>query len=120
MAAEMVMLNVRMERSVREQGNAVLAELGVTPSQYVRAMWDKLALGSRDAAKAMVAEVMAPARTPEKQAELNRKLVALEHIDQSFYDMAERLGLDPSTHVAMTDEELEDERSEYLNEKYGA
>ena len=119
MATEMAMLNVRIERDLRERGNAVLADLGVTPSQYIRALWDRLALGDREAVKAEVAEVMTPARTPERQAEIDRKLAALKRIDQSFYDFAAKLGLYPSTHVAMNDEELEEERYQYFLEKYG-
>ena len=120
MATEMAMLNVRMERDKRERGNQILAELGYTPSQYVRAMWDRLIEGGYHKAKAQVDAVMAPARTPEQQAEIDRKLAVLRHMDESYERMVQTLGLAPDTFVPMTDEEIEEARYEYLLEKYGA
>lgn len=38
-----VQLNVRMERSLRDAGNAALESKGVSPSAFVRAVWEKLA-----------------------------------------------------------------------------
>ena len=114
----MAMLNVRMERTLREKGNAVLAEMGVTPSQYVRALWEQLAHGDRVAVTQAVAAVMAPLRTSERQAEIDRKTAALKHIDQSFYVLAAELGLDPTTHAPITDEEAAEERRTHLDEKY--
>lgn len=104
MASEMAMLNIRMERGLREDGNAVLEELGVTPSQLVRTLWTKL-VGNRQEAVAQVDAIMEPVRTPEKQAEIERKLAALERAGRLFYEFADRVGLDPSTHTPMTDEE---------------
>lgn len=119
MAGEMVMLNVRMERELREAGNAVLAELGVSPSAFVRAMWELLA-GDRVKAEREVAAIMKPERTPERQAEIDRKKAALERGSHLFETLAEALELDPATFVPLTDEEEREARYEYLNEKYGA
>lgn len=119
MAGEMAMLNVRMERDLRERGNAVLAEMGVTPSQLIRAIWEKL-VGDKRLAQEQVQAAMSPARTPERQAEIDRKLAALERGDNLFYEFAERLGLDPATHTPMNDEEVEEERYQYYLDKYGA
>ena len=121
MATEMAMLNVRMERDKREQGNQILAELGYTPSQYVRAMWDRLIEGGYHKAKAQVDAVMTPARTPDQQAEIDRKLEALERGDKIFFQFAGKVGLDPSTHIPLPEDEddLADARYEYLVEKYG-
>jgi len=38
-------LNVRMDRSLREAGEAALAEIGYTPAEFVRAAWTRLAQG---------------------------------------------------------------------------
>lgn len=35
-------MNVRMDRQLKEAGDAVLASLGMTPSQAVRALWEYL------------------------------------------------------------------------------
>lgn len=39
---EVTQMNVRMDRSVKRAGDAVLATLGCTPSQAVRALWGYL------------------------------------------------------------------------------
>ena len=39
-----VQLNVRLDASLREMGNAALDRIGVTPSQAVRALWEYLAV----------------------------------------------------------------------------
>lgn len=38
-----VQLNVRMEQSLRDAGNAALDSKGLSPSAFVRAVWEKLA-----------------------------------------------------------------------------
>lgn len=38
-----VQLNVRMERSLRDAGNAALQGRHISPSEFVRAVWDKIA-----------------------------------------------------------------------------
>ena len=37
-------MNVRMERAVKAQGDAVLERFGITPSQAVRGLWQYIAL----------------------------------------------------------------------------
>ena len=37
-----VQMNVRIDRQLKEAGDAVLAHLGMTPSQAVRALWEYL------------------------------------------------------------------------------
>lgn len=119
MAGDMVMLNTRMERSLRELGNSTLAELGITPSQFIRAIWEKLA-GDKQEALAQAEAIMKPRLTAEQQAETERKLAALSRIDRSWEDMVQTLGLDPATYVSMSAEELQEERYQHLLEKYGA
>lgn len=40
-------MNVRMDRQLKEAGDAVLASLGMTPSQAVRALWEYLVINER-------------------------------------------------------------------------
>lgn len=42
-----VQMNVRMDRQLKEAGDAVLASLGMTPSQAVRALWEYLVINER-------------------------------------------------------------------------
>ncbi len=44
----MVQLNVRMARDLRDAGNASLEGRGLSPSEFVRAVWDKLAKRGED------------------------------------------------------------------------
>ena len=42
-----VQMNVRIDRQLKEAGDAVLAHLGMTPSQAVRALWEYLVVNGR-------------------------------------------------------------------------
>lgn len=43
MATQAVQLNVRMDRALRDAGNAALAQEGWSPTEFIRAAWKKLA-----------------------------------------------------------------------------
>ena len=121
MASEMAMLNVRMERELRERGNAVLDELGVTPSQYVRAIWEKLASSGWHRAKAQVEEAITPKRTPEQQAEIDRKRASFARVDEAWSRLVEMASLELAAHAPLSDDkdEMAEARYEYLQEKWG-
>lgn len=42
-----VQMNVRMNRQLKEAGDAVLSQLGMTPSQAVRSLWKYLVVQNR-------------------------------------------------------------------------
>lgn len=44
MSNTMAQVNVRMERKLKQRGDAALAEVGISPSDIVRALWNKVAL----------------------------------------------------------------------------
>lgn len=50
-------MNVRMDRQLKEAGDAVLASLGMTPSQAVRALWEYLVINERMPSKEGSAEI---------------------------------------------------------------
>ncbi len=52
-----VQMNVRMDRQLKEAGDAVLASLGMTPSQAVRALWEYLVINERMPSKEGSAEI---------------------------------------------------------------
>ena len=111
-------INVRLDRELKESGDRELELLGVTPSQAVRALWEKLARGGQDAAA--VRELLFEQETKqEMSAAQKRKLEVLEEIKQSWQDLADTLGLDLSTFKPSTDEELRESRYDYLREKWG-
>lgn len=51
-------MNVRMDRQLKEAGDAVLASLGMTPSQAVRALWEYLVINERMPSKEGSAEIL--------------------------------------------------------------
>lgn len=119
--SEMAMLNVRMDRETRERGNAALAELGYTASQYVRSLWEHLAKDDWHETREQVSRAMAPVRTPEQQAEIDRKLAAMDRLDESYQRFIDTYGFDTSRHVSLTDDkdEIAEARYAYLQEKWG-
>ena len=73
-AVQSVQMNVRMERSLKEEGDAALAEVGLTPSAAVRALWQKLARRGEelDAAVRFLSEPGAAAGVAEPDEVLER------------------------------------------------
>lgn len=43
MASSTAQINVRLDRALKTAGDEALAEAGISPSEAVRALWDKLA-----------------------------------------------------------------------------
>lgn len=52
-----VQMNVRIDRQLKEAGDAVLAHIGMTPSQAVRALWEYLVINERMPSKEGSAEI---------------------------------------------------------------
>ncbi|WP_455137898.1 type II toxin-antitoxin system RelB/DinJ family antitoxin [Thermophilibacter sp.] len=48
MAELTAQMNIRMERGLKERGDAAIASLGRTPSELVRALWEKVARRGKD------------------------------------------------------------------------
>ena len=51
-----VQMNVRIDRQLKEAGDTVLAHIGMTPSQAVRALWEYLVINERMPSKEGSAE----------------------------------------------------------------
>lgn len=66
-------MNVRMDRQLKEAGDAVLASLGMTPSQAVRALWEYLVINERMPSKgdaaAPVSDGVEPRRMESRAAQ---------------------------------------------------
>lgn len=112
-------INVRLDRELKSAGDALLDRVGVTPSQLVRALWEKLSRSEADARKT-TDFLMMPASMSDTLDERARKLAALEAGDKIFYRFAEDLKLDPVACLPLTDEALGDAREELLAERFGA
>ncbi len=53
-----VQMNVRIDRQLKEAGDTVLAHVGMTPSQAVRALWEYLVINERMPSKEGSAEIL--------------------------------------------------------------
>lgn len=54
----LVQMNVRIDRQLKEAGDTVLAHIGMTPSQAVRALWEYLVINERMPSKEGSAEIL--------------------------------------------------------------
>lgn len=85
-------INVRIDRSIKEEGDAVLAEAGMSPSQIVRALWGKLAQRGT-ALDEVVAALGSQSRSAEEQAAIDAKLAVVDRALSRRDELAQQLGL---------------------------
>ena len=102
-------LNVRMNPEVKAAGDSVLALYGVSPSELIRALWEKISLGEEAFAQVVKALVATPAAGTRRtiDSELGASNVA-SLIRQRQASFEHELGLDPATYIPLSMEELED------------
>lgn len=113
-APPMAQINVRINRDLKEAGDAVLARLGVSPSQIVRDLWAKL-VERRDNPQQVFEALQLDVRSAEEQAEIDRKLAIVERATTRFEEFGRRYGLSLENYQPLTEEELEEARwEEYL------
>ena len=112
MANATAQINVRIERELKEEGDRVIESLGLSTSEVVRMLWKKLAEGESVARG--VLDGLAEPPEADRQAEVERKLAAIRSVDEGWQAFADLVGLDLSTHVPMTDEELREARYQDL------
>lgn len=120
MATKMAQLNVRMDPELKAAGDSVLDLYGVSPSELVRAVWEKIARGGT--ALIQVAETLTkePTAGKPKVAKNDRdEMNFTDWVEWRFNAFAAEVDLDPSTFVPHTDEELEELLYEdYLEEEF--
>lgn len=102
-------LNVRMNPEVKAAGDSVLDLYGVSPSELIRALWEKISLGEEAFAQVVKALVATPAAGTRRtiDSELGASNVA-SLIRQRQASFEHELGLDPATYIPLSMEELED------------
>lgn len=91
-AAEVVQLNVRLPRALKEQGDATLALVGSSPAKIIRQVWTRLAEGGEGFER--LADALSDARDSDQTDEF---LAPIERATKLFEGMGGRLGLDIST-----------------------
>lgn len=85
-------INVRIDRSLKDEGDAVLAEAGISPTRIVRDLWAKLAQRGT-ALDEVVAALGASEFTPDERAAIDAKLAVIDRVSQRRDRLAAQLGL---------------------------
>lgn len=80
--ASLAQLNIRMDREVKASGESAIADMGISVSDFVRQLWERLS-GSDEDRAAIEQAVLGTSVTHQEEAgvsaERMRKLAALEH-----------------------------------------
>ena len=109
MASTMAQLNVRMAPELKAAGDSVLDLYGVSPSELIRAVWEKMVCGEtamRQLVETLVKDP-APAGIRPTQKEIDG-MDPIAWIEWRQAEFAKEVGLDLSTFTPSTDEEFEE------------
>ena len=107
--ATMAQLNVRMSPEIKAAGDSVLDLYGVSPTELIRSLWQKIALGEE--ALEQVVQVLAadPAAGSARPGSPTGTVGGISQMVRQRQEAFERdLGLSRSTYVPLSDEELEE------------
>lgn len=108
-SAAMAQVNVRIDPGVKAAGDATLASVDVTATQLIRAVWDKLAQGASAFDQLAIALAKdSPALASDRREKEDAARELIEGIIQRQEAFEKTWGLDASTYVALSDEEMED------------
>ena len=109
-ASPMTQMNTRIERELKQRGDAVLARAGFSPSEAVRALWEFAAAHEREPqAVARALAVEDPEAERERQERIQRKRDSLKRLHATIAEFRERYGITQDAIDAvnrMSDKEL--------------
>ena len=109
-------LNIRMDSTLKASGNAVIAELGFTPSQVIRALWEFATVqGTLPPALTHILHGAHGSDVPHADDELDRASEGAQ-IVSSFY---ERVGIEEPTEGFVDYNELRELAAAEQLEKWG-
>ena len=119
-----VQMNVRMDRALKKEGDAVFADIGYTPTEVVREVWS-FAQRNRHNSRA-VAELMNSMRDPheieeEEAARAKRRAEAEEWLERGpriIRDYYAQFGIDYDSLPPLTHEDYDRLLEEHYAEKY--
>lgn len=93
-ASPMTQMNTRIERELKQRGDAVLARAGFSPSEAVRALWEFAAAHEREPqAVARALAVEDPEAERERQERIQRKRDTLAKARKDMANAMSRLGI---------------------------
>lgn len=100
-------INVRMNAAVKDAGDKALAEVGLSPSEAVRALWE--AVSARGETRERVLAALGITHVDAAQRERRAKRVALvNRMAARYASLGEAGGIDPATLPVMDDEAWDD------------
>ncbi len=87
----LVQLNVRIDREVKELGESRLELIGLTPTEFMRLIWARLADEKSDLSE--IEQFLNPESAEAKSTEHDRKLAALHRLNTVYAEGLEQLGI---------------------------
>ena len=119
MATQMAQLNVRMTPELKAAGDSVLDLYGVSPSELVRAVWEKIAAGDEAFRQIVDTLTFEPTAGSVKRSKRYAAMKMIERIERRQAEFEREFGLDPATYVPLTDDELNElVYQDYLEEEF--
>ena len=98
-ASPMTQMNTRIERELKQRGDAVLARAGFSPSEAVRALWEFAAAHEREPqAVARALAVEDPEAERERQERIQRKRDSLKRLHATIAEFSRALRHNPRCH----------------------
>ena len=111
--ARQTQMNTRIDASLKEAGDAVLARLGCSPSAAVRGLWQFVVDHQDDAAS--VREVIAPGVATALSGEAARKASAIAGLRSLYAQTANELGISGNCRTDMPS--WDDLREDWYDER---
>ena len=106
----MVQVNARINQDIKLAGDAVLGQMGISPTQLIRAVWAKVACGTKacDQLVSVLAENPSAGTFIALNGEAQNPTTRVAWLDARQKQLAKELGMDLSTFIPHSDDELDD------------
>ncbi|MDO4797959.1 MAG: hypothetical protein Q4A01_08065 [Coriobacteriales bacterium] len=102
-------LNVRMSPQLKAAGDSVLELYGISPTELIRALWQKVSLGGEALEQVILALAAVPSAGSTRAQSDGRNLGSLANtVLQRQMDFEREVGLDPSTYTPLDNDQLEE------------
>lgn len=106
----MAQVNARINQDIKLAGDAVLGQMGISPTQLIRAVWAKVACGAKacDQLVSVLAENPSAGTFIALNGEAQNLTTRAAWLDARQKQLAKELGMDLSTFIPHSDDELDD------------
>ena len=86
-----VQMNIRLNRSIKEKGESQLKTIGLTPTGFLRLVWEHVSRGGKDLAE--IYEVIQPEARKTRLSDREKKLAAFSRGQDLYAEGLEQLGI---------------------------